>query len=535
MALKNRIISFFAVFMLMLFLSLVSVFKLSSGTELAETAVGQSTYTLTVSKTRGTIYDCNGNPLTGTEQQLIAAISPTTEAMNLLSEKLPEKEVPQLYEAFTSGIPFLWKLPHRDIICSDIDIFEVDTRYSEQQTAAHVIGYLDGSGTGVSGIEKAYDGFLSADQGEISVSYQVDALGHVLAGAEHEITDTSDAKDAGVVLTLDRDIQAAAEEAAEKYLEKGAVIVTEAPTGEIRAMVSMPGFSPSDVSDYLDRGDSPLLNRAMSAYNVGSVFKLVAAAAALEAGADPGETYECTGQILVSGDPFHCYNGIAHGEVNMQEAIAQSCNTYFIQLMEDVPQKDFLAMAQKLGFGESAELAPEYWSAAGCLPDLSQLSIPKALANFSFGQGDLMATPLQIAGLINTIASGGVYREPYLVKGTVDSSKTFLEQNEPDDGTRVFSEETASLLRQYMGASVSYGTGKKGKPTLFLAGAKTGTAQTGIMEGEREVVQGWYAGFYPLEDPQYSIVVLAEDSETGGGDCAPVFCDIADALALKIN
>ena len=80
-----------------------------------------------------------------------------------------------------------------------------------------------------------------------------------------------------------------------------------------------------------------------------------------------------------------------------------------------------------------------------------------------------MATPLQIAGLINTIASGGVYREPYLVKGTVDSSKTFLEQNEPDNGTRVFSEETASLLRQYMGASVSYGTGKKGKPTLFLA------------------------------------------------------------------
>ena len=130
------------------------------------------------------------------------------------------------------------------------------------------------------------------------MTYQVDALNHVLAGEKAEVSDTSSLGNAGIVLTLDKRIQRIAEEAASSSLQTGAVVVAEIPSCKIRAMVSLPTFDRDNLSESLEDPASPLLNRCLSAFSVGSVFKLVSAAAALESGISPEYTYTCSGSTV---------------------------------------------------------------------------------------------------------------------------------------------------------------------------------------------------------------------------------------------
>lgn len=525
----KRSVVFFGILMLCMFLTLLSVFNVSSGTLYAQTAEQQHTYKLVVSGTRGTIYDCNKRPLTGAGKQYAAAVAPTVEGTAALGKVLSASKMQEIYPSLTAGKPFTLMLP-QNVTADGVDVFPVDRRYADDQQAANILGYLDGSGKGAAGVEKAFDAQLSQNQGKVSVVYQVDALNRVLAGEERKVEDTSYLKNSGVVLTLDENIQDMAERAAKKYLTKGAVIVTEVPSCKIRAMVSCPSFSPNDVAAALKSKDSPLMNRALSAYSVGSVFKLVAASAALENGISPNYRYTCTGSIDVDGGLFHCFNSEAHGSEDMNAAIANSCNTYFVNLMQQVPQSAFLSMAQAYGFGSSTELAPGMSSASGVLPSLKSLSVPRALANFSFGQGELTATPLQIGAMVNAIASGGTYTAPSLYEGLVDENLEYTEKAPEKKSTRVVSERTASLLMGFMKSSIDSGTSKKGKPSHGEAGAKTATAQTGKFVGKEEQVESWFSGFYPYENPRYVVTVFAEGGEGGGTTCGPVFKQIADEL-----
>ncbi|HEX3016323.1 MAG TPA: penicillin-binding protein 2 [Caproicibacter sp.] len=526
----KRAAALFVVFMLTMFLSVLTIFHLSNGTELAEAAAQQQTCKVTVAATRGTIYDCSLNPLTGDGgEEFAASVVPTIETTKALNQVFSPSEMQSVYTILTDGKPFTLKLPKK-ITVPGIDVFTIQKRYSDRQTAVHTLGYLDGSGKGAAGIEKAFDSQLSAGQGKITVSYPVDAMNRVLSQQQKVISDTSNLQNSGVVLTLDKSIQNLAEQSASKYLKKGAVVVLEVPSGKIRAMVSLPSFSPNNVASVLNSADSPLLNRATSAYSVGSVFKLAAAASALEYGLSPDESYTCTGSIDVDKGIFHCFDSEKHGKENMKQAIANSCNTYFVNLMQKVPHANFLLMTQMLGFGRSFQIAPGMASDAGVLPDLKSLDIPRALANFSFGQGDLTATPLQIAGMVNAIASDGNFTQPYLYEGTVNANRQFTQKAEPQKSTNVMSEKTAALLRDFMKASIDVGTSKKGKPTYGTAGAKTATAQTGKYVNGVEAVESWFAGFYPYEKPKYVIVVFAEGGDGGGTTCGPVFRDIADGL-----
>ncbi|MDU7339261.1 MAG: penicillin-binding protein 2 [Clostridium sp.] len=531
---SKRVAAFYSIFMVCLLLLVTNLYRLSTGNQLAEAADRQSSYRLTVASGRGTVYDTNLKPLTGTEIGYTAVVNPTPETASILADVLPRERMEEVYTLLTKGKPFLLTLP-KAVQAEGIDTFETYRRYNtNDQIAANVIGYLDGSNIGVAGMEKAYQDYLSADPGGITVSYRVDAVNRVLSGENKEIKDTSEKNKKGVVLTLDEEIQKIAEKSAKKYLKKGAVVVTEVPSGKIRAMVSLPDFSPTDLKSAMDNPDSPLMNRAISAYSVGSVFKVVSAAAALESGVSPDTTFTCTGGIEVGGGVYHCFNGKAHGKLNMQGAIAHSCNSYFVRLMQQIPNETLLKMAQSLGFGQSQSFAPGYTTAAGSLPEQKELLVPRALANFSFGQGKLSATPVQIAGLINAVASGGLYTPPSLVEGLVDDKMQYVERAKSTEAVRVMSQDTAAQLRQFMGAAVEEGTAKKGKPVLGGAGIKTGTAQTGQYVGNKEVEQGWYAGFFPLNTPRYSIVVLSEDAQ-GASDGAPVFQEIANALLSKTN
>ena len=173
-----------------------------------------------------------------------------------------------------------------------------------------------------------------------------------------------------------------------------------------------------------------LLNRPLRAFSAGSVFKVGLAAAAYESGLD-WYTHDCTGEVEVAGQTYRCALGRAHGVVNLRGALEQSCNTYFIELGRLLGAQRIRKMAETLGFGTATQLAPGLQGASGTLPDAAALENPGELATFSFGQGALTVTPLQITAMMNTVANGGVYRTPAFVQGIVDADGTQVTGADP--------------------------------------------------------------------------------------------------------
>ena len=218
--------------------------------------------------------------------------------------------------------------------------------------------------------------------------------------------------------------------------------------------------------------------------------------------------------------------------MNMRQALEQSCNTYFIQLANQIGAEKVYEMAVLLGFGKETVLASGLVSKAGKLPDLSNLkSSSAALANFSIGQGDFLATPLQIAAMTAAVANGGAAPRPALTLGIRDADGS-VRFDEPSTAVRAMSRSTAEQLAKMMVAVVASGTGNAAAPETGGAGGKTATAETGWKaEDGSAVLQAWFTGFYPAENPQYIITVLAEDGKSGSTTAAPVFKHIADGIA----
>ena len=523
-------------FMLVLIFALMafaghSLISVSGRAEYVAAAGQQSLYRLDVARSRGTIYDCGLAPLTGITSRWVAAVAPTIEAVGTLETATRGRYRERLAVALEDGRPFTLELS-RPIEHSCIETFNVPRRYAENQLAPHVIGYLDGMGRGASGIELAMDDALSQYKGQLTVYYQVDALGRAIAGAERKTENTMEHTSGGVAVTIDSDIQRLAEKVSKK-LGKGAVVVTEVPNCEMRAIVSMPDFRQDEIYEAAKDPDSPLLNRAFSAYAPGSVFKLVTAAAALEEGSVLN-TFDCTGSINAGGLMFRCFDGRPHGRVGLQEAIEQSCNGYFISTARALGAGPVLSMAYELGFGGEQEFGRGLYSAGGSLPDIDSLYNYRALANFSFGQGELAVTPVQLCGMMNAIASGGEYRSPKLIEGIVTDSRELIPQTPvPDDTHTAMSRRTARLLQQYLIGAAKNGTGSKAAPDNCQSGIKTGTAQTGVYEDGEELMNFWYCGFISDDSgPRYCITVLKEGAKDSGA-AADIFRELAEGIAGK--
>lgn len=528
----NKRITIFFSFLMFAFCSvIIRLYIISTGDWLSEAATNQSSYKLTVSKPRGLIYDCNYQPLVENgETDLVATILPSIEAMQQINKVMPTNESEKILSQFNRKQPFKIKLTRGIDESNEIKVFNVPKRYTKNQILPHIIGYTNESGDGVSGIEAAYNDFLKQCGAQISVRYRVDALGRALKGEKTEIINTKYMQTNGVVLTIDKTIQDIVETVSRKRLKKGAVIVTEIPNCKIRACVSMPEFSPMDLNSAIKNTEGPFINRAFSSYNIGSIFKLVTSAAALESGVSPDYNYECCGHMDVDGTIFHCFNGRAHNLLDLKGAISHSCNTYFIKLTEQFKPRYLLDMTKKLKFGSELEIAPGIITSAGNLPSIRQLKNNATRANVSFGQGPLMVNPLQVSAFINTIASGGKYSYPQLIEGLVNESLETIQQQNIKDSEQIFSKKTADFLMDSMRESVENGTSQLGKPSNNGAGAKTATAETGVVVDNHKVIQAWYAGFYPAFNPKYCITVLAEDAIGGGESCGPIFKEIADNI-----
>ncbi len=489
------------------------------------TAGDYTAYVLRLPEIRGNIYDRDLRKLVGVQTKYVAAVSPNVSTVNEINRKLGASSDAAL-ELLKSGKPAFIEAT-ADFKSEESLLFELPVRYSENQLAAHLIGYADMSGHGMVGIERAYDSLLTSDNG-VTVTYTVDATGRPLSGVAPSVSGTTDIK-TGVILTLDSEIQKTAEQAA-SGLPSGAVVVMDAANGDILAMCSTPAYSPLEVGASLNDSATPLVNRALSAYNVGSVFKILVASAALDSGISQFYQNTCTGSVQIGENVFGCSEHSGHGTVDMRAALSVSCNPYFISLASAVGGDEILELCKNLGFGDTRSLANGISSAAGTLPKASTLSLqPAALANFAFGQGDLLLTPVDVAVMTSMIANGGYAVKPRVVSGVMlaDGSVT---KYHTDKQRRVINETVANTVADMMRAVVLDGTGAAAMPENGGAGGKTATAEAGYTANGKKVNQCWFSGFYPAENPRYVITVLGENGVSGGSTCAPVFASICNSL-----
>jgi penicillin-binding protein 2 len=214
----------------------------------------------------------------------------------------------------------------------------------------------------------------------------------------------------------------------------------------------------------------------------------------------------------------------------MERALEVSCNCYFINLAAGLRPELLLTLAGNMGLGEAVELAEGMLTQPGNLPAPEELANPAAYANFSFGQGSSLASPLQMAVAVAAIANSGLAVTPRLVMGVTEDGLTLTEPNPTYAASRVLSESTAAILRDLMIRVVEEGSGAPAMPRTGSAGGKTSSAQTGQLVGGKEIVHAWFAGFYPADRPRYSIAVFVEGGESGERVAAPIFKAICDGI-----
>ncbi|MGW3204713.1 peptidoglycan D,D-transpeptidase FtsI family protein [Streptomyces sp. NPDC001135] len=394
-------------------------------------------------------------------------------------------------------------------------------------------------------------GFASQSYGTTFLEHAADG---VLAGTDPMLSPlplwndvTRGRRPAGnIVTTLNR----GAQEAAYRGLggRKGAVAAIEPATGRVLALVSSPSYDPGELSGNGEAVTSawarlnhdpekPMLNRAVrQTYPPGSTFKVVTAAASLDAGVvtdldartDSPDPYRLPGtRTRLTNEADDCR------DASLRSAFEWSCNTVFAKLGVDVGVKGMAATANAFGFNDAGLRIP--FSVA---PSTFDTHVDRAqLALSSIGQYNTRATPLQMAMVASAVASGGQLRSPYLVDRTTRRSGETVAGSGTHPVRQVMKPSTAARLKELMADVVQEGTGTQAAIPGALVGGKTGTAQHGV--GNTGVPYAWFVSWAQADDslePQVAVAVVVEDASadrgeiSGGGDAAPIARDVMRAV-----
>ena len=421
---------------------------------------------------------------------------------------------------------------------------------SEQQIEASKDKLRPGDVVGKTGLERQYNEILMGTDGMRrvivnSIGKEVDHLAQQDPIPGKQIT-----------LTIDLDLQQVAEQSL--GARPGAVVALDPRTGEVLAMVSRPTPDPNDFAVRIPAKEwkalnedplKPLLNRAIQAQLApGSVFKIVTATAMLEDHQIPESfTTYCPGYGTFFGRQYHCYvyyaksGPHAHGPTSLHDAILKSCDVFFYTLGMKMGIDKLSYYGDKLGIGhktgidlpseESGLMPSEQW--------VERVFHRKWYAgeaiSVAIGQGAVTTTPLQLARLIGGIASGGVFKQPHMIK----DAETVGEERFP------LSEHTVERITDAMYGVVNEPGGTGGR--LKLAGVelsgKSGTAQVIgydkmalVRKGTKFADNAWFVGYAPKRNPEIVVAVLVQESGQHGGEAAgPVVRDIVKAYYDKKN
>ena len=430
-------------------------------------------------------------------------------------------------------------------------IEQVPTRYyPAEQLAAHLFGYVgeitdaqltsgefegltSGAIVGQSGVEQAYNGLLMGRDGERrvvvnSIGREIESVGERQAREGRRLR-----------LTLDYDLQQAAENAFTVAGYAGAAVVMDPRTGEVLALASVPAYDPNAFALGIDADTwgalntnplKPLPNRALQGrYSPGSVFKIAIVLAALEEGvATPDFEVECQGGASFYGEDFSCH--ATHGTVDMYQAIEKSCNTYFYTLGSLLSIDAIHQWATALGLGELSGIDLPH-EVQGIMPStewkLTNTGEPWYLGetiSVAIGQGPVAVTPVSLAVAIATVANGGRRLTPYLLKATDTGDGWTPAPPPPPQSVVSLKPETIETLQRGLWLVVNRaGTGGRARIAGRDVMGKTGTAQVISIEGKEAAGDtdmdlrdhGWFVFAAPRDNPVIAGVVFAEHSEHG--------------------
>lgn len=522
---KVRALALFLCFVMLFTVLCIRIAIIQNGT-LSKVADVQSSRKILLDTSRGYIYDRNYIPLVNEEKESYCVY-----LTDMFNSQAINGITGYANENIKNGICISQsKINAEDSIY--LKQYNIINRYSNTSLCEHIVGYTDSDNNGVSGIEKAFDAVLKNASGSLYAEYEANAAGYALSGSGINLNSDNFDSQAGIVLTIDKNIQKIAEDVIkESEISTGAVVVMDVNTFEIYALVSVPSFDRLNLSASLKSENEPFFNRALGAYPVGSVFKPIIATAAIENGISPYDIFVCDGGYEIGKNVFKCYNSNVHGKLDLNKAIEKSCNSYFIDLSVKIGKDKLYETASLFGFGKEISLCSTLISDAGNLPTPDEISSDSALANIGFGQGELLVTPLQLATAYCVLANGGYYSEPTVLKELVNEEKTPYAYYKSEISYSVCSKETCEKINTCLYNNMLNGTGVGGLPDKTYAAGKTATAQTGnYNENGEERLCTWFAGFFPYDSPKYAVVVFNENGSTASVDCAPVFKRIADKI-----
>ncbi|HET7294171.1 MAG TPA: penicillin-binding protein 2 [Vicinamibacteria bacterium] len=389
---------------------------------------------------------------------------------------------------------------------------------------------------GQAGVELQYNRALLGRDG--SLRLVVNSRGREVRELDREAPEDGPS----LTLTLDQQLQVVAERAFGG--RAGSAVAVDPATGEILAMTSVPAYDPNQFATGIDAAawqrltsdpDTPLMNRVIQGqYAPGSVFKIVVAAAALEEGlVTPRTALFCPGHLAIYDTVFRCNRPEGHGWVSLRQALAQSCNVYFYQVGARLEIDRIARWAKRLGLGAPAGVDLPH-EQPGLVPSsdwkLRTQRVPwyaGETISVAIGQGQVTATPLQLARLAALVANGGHLVTPHLVKAIGSEPR----REAPPDEARL-RPETVAAIREGMCAVVNeHGTGWRAQLASVEVCGKTGSSQVVASRSKQPISQatmphGWFIAFAPRERPRIALAVLVEHGGGGGQAAAPVAREI---------
>lgn len=556
-----------AILILSLLLTRIGYIQFIKGEELQAMAYMQQTLDRNINPKRGTIYDATG--------KTILAVSSTVETITVTPTTIKKED----REKIATGLSNIFSLNYENIlkkvskrssietiikkvdkekadelrvwmqnnnITTGINIDEDTKRYYPfNNLASQVIGFCGSDNQGLDGIEALYDKILKGSTGKITKLR--DARGGDINDTSEEYVKAVNGDD--LILTIDSTIQGIAE----KYLKEacidnkctdgGNIIVMNPKNGDILALAGYPNYNLNEpyspntdelksVWDTLSQEDKTKNMQAMwrnkavsDTYEPGSTFKLVTASASLEekiAQVDKAGEFCCTGGIDVAGVRMKCWRYYRpHGSESLRQALMNSCNPVFIGLGQKLGVHTYYSYLEKFGFLRKTGI--DLPGEAGSIFLKEEKVGPVELGTIAFGQR-FEVTPIQMVTMVSTIANGGTYIQPRVVKATIDGKTGERKEVEVIKKDRVISEETAQNVLSMMESVVADGTGRNSQVKGYRIGGKTGTSEDGVNTGKYVTS---FIGVAPISDPSVAVLITlynptGEGGHQGGGVAAPI-------------
>jgi penicillin-binding protein 2 len=449
----------------------------------------------------------------------------------------------------------------------DVVVEEVPTRQYRDELAAHLFGYVgeasegevasqgvqSGAIVGKSGVERVYNRLLMGQDGARRVV--VNSVGREIRPLE-ELPANEGRR---VQLTIDMDLQRAAEEGFKAAGFNGAAVVLDPNSGEVLAFTSLPGYDPNDFASGINPAiwnalnadkQKPLMNRAIQGtYAPGSTFKIVVATAALEEGIiTPDFHVSCRGGATFYGRLFQCWKKGGHGSVTLEHAIEQSCNVFFYTVGNMLGVDKIHKWASLLGLGEKSgiDLPNEI---SGLVPSTEWKKARTGekwyageTISVSIGQGQVAITPVSLAVMMATVANGGTRYVPHLLKAVDEGNGWRPVPPPPPKSTVQLKPETIEAIHSGLFLVVNgAGTGGRARIQGKDVSGKTGTAQVISLTGGRQALghtdrdlrdHGWFVFFAPRDNPQIAGVIFGEHAEHGAS-AAPIAKHVMETFFAK--